>query len=69
MDNIITEFGKKCQVSGGLLSTCGSQHIWIWAGDPNYLLPEGFPCACGQMLWHIEKCKECGQDIIRPQAR
>ena len=67
MQNILFESSTK--ISDSLPMYCGEQHYWLWAGDPNYPLPEGYPCACGMMLWHKEKCKECGSDIIRPVAR
>jgi len=41
----------------------------MWAGDPNYPIPEGFPCECGLMLYHTEKCKECGSIINKPQIK
>lgn len=48
------------------MTLCGGNHYWVWAGDPNYPLPDGYPCACGQMLWHKEKCSCCGNEIIKP---
>ena len=44
-------------------------HYFVWTGDPNYPLPEGFPCECGMMLYHTEKCKECGTIINKPIRR
>lgn len=56
---------KGLDMNGGTTSggVCGEQHCWLWAGDPNVPLPEGTPCSCGQMLWHTEQCKECGQIV------
>lgn len=69
MRRIYFENGQQFEHSGGLSMACGDAHHWIWAGDSNYPLPEGYPCACGQMLWHREKCKECGHEIVKPQAK
>ena len=49
--------------------SCGSIHHWVWAGNPNYELPEGTPCACGAMLWHTEKCLCCGNISNKPVER
>ena len=46
---------------------CGIGHYWIWAGDPNMKLPEGYPCACGSMLWHTETCACCGSVVNKPK--
>lgn len=27
---------------------CLRGHVFVWAGDPNYKIPIGYPCACGQ---------------------
>ena len=40
---------------------CRNGHVIVWAGDPNYKIPEGFPCACGQTVAHYEYCPTCQQ--------
>ena len=50
-------------------ATCGQGHYWFWAGDPLMAIPEGYPCACGLMLWHTEICKECGSIVSKPIPR
>lgn len=69
MGKIYFENGQQFQISGEMAMTCGSAHYWVWAGNPNYPLPEGYPCACGQMLWHMEKCKECGNAVVKPKLK
>lgn len=65
------ESGKMFQANDNITTSafCGDKHFWVWGGDPNYSLPEGYPCACGMMLWHTEICKECGNTIVKPKAR
>ena len=66
MQNIyFPDNGYKFQSSGGLATTCGSAHYIAWAGDPNYEIPEGTPCACGMMQWHKEKCHCCGSVVSK----
>ena len=69
MEHILFESGEHYEKSGSLGLTCGDQHYWTWAGDPNMELSEGFPCACGRMLWHKETCASCGQSVVRPISR
>ena len=47
-------------------SLCGSEHMWVYAGDPKYFPYEGMPCACGMMQWHTEICPTCGQGVVKP---
>jgi len=39
---------------------CSGGHSFMWAGDPNYKIPEGTLCACGQTKVHYVTCKFCG---------
>ena len=32
-------------------------HIWVYAGDPNYIPYEGMPCDCGEVKYHKEEIK------------
>ena len=40
-------------------NVCSGGHIILWAGDPNYEIPEGCPCSCGQTKVHYETCPVC----------
>ena len=39
---------------------CTPHHTLVWAGDPNYEIPEEYPCSCGRMKVHYETCDKCG---------
>jgi len=43
----------------------GQGHYFIWAGDPDLEIPEGFPCACGQMKAHWGICPTCGSRVLK----
>lgn len=40
---------------------CQGGHVFVWAGDPDYPIPEGYPCDCGKTVAHWEICLLCGQ--------
>jgi len=39
---------------------CSGGHTAIWAGAADYVLPEGYPCSCGQTAVHYYTCPTCG---------
>jgi hypothetical protein len=49
---------------------CPGGHWFIWAGDPNFKIPEGYPCECGEMVAHYETCPHCGVErlILKPRG-
>ncbi len=49
--------GSRFYGSQGL---CQSGHMVMWTGDPNYKVPEGYPCQCSQTIVHWETCPACG---------
>jgi len=36
-------------------------HVFVWAGDPNFMMPDDYPCACGQTKYGDTKnyCPSC----------
>ena len=61
-DNINNE---NFTISSGF-SCNGENHCWLYTADVSGNPPEGTPCCCGAVLFHREKCKECGSNIIKP---
>jgi len=43
----------------------GQGHYFTWTGDPYWEIPEGFPCACGQMKAHWGICPTCGNRVLK----
>jgi hypothetical protein len=41
---------------------CINGHNWTYAGSIHYNL-ENHPCDCGAVLYHVEPCKCCGQNV------
>ena len=41
---------------------CCGGHIIVIAGDPNWKIPEGYLCSCGQTKLHRTICPTCGQE-------
>jgi hypothetical protein len=48
---------------------CAGGHVFLWAGDPNYKLPEGYPCACYMTVAHWVRCQTCGNERLVPVPR
>ena len=43
------------------LGSCQNGHVFIFAGSPDFEIPNGLPCSCGQYVARWTTCKECGQ--------
>ena len=52
-------------------NSCKYGHIIMWAGDQNYRMPEGYPCACGQTFVRYEVCPTCGHEkrLLVPKGK
>ena len=49
--------------SSGCISgnnVCSGGHTILWGGDPNYEIPTGCKCSCGQTKVYYEICATCG---------
>lgn len=44
---------------------CPNGHRWFWVGSPD-MNTEGFPCECGEVLYHTEICPTCKQPHLQP---
>ena len=51
-------------VAPGGSSICSGGHTAIWSGAADYVLPEGYPCSCGQTAVHYYTCPTCGHRKI-----
>ena len=47
---------------------CLNGHTWTYAGSIHYNL-ENYPCDCGEVLYHSEPCKCCGNNVVKPISR
>jgi hypothetical protein len=47
---------------------CLNGHTWTYAGSIHYNL-ENHPCDCGEVLYHSEPCKCCGNNVVNPIPR
>lgn len=48
---------------------CGMGHVFVWAGDPDYKLPDGYPCECEMTVVHYERCPTCRHQYLSPTIR
>lgn len=47
---------------------CIGGHHWTYSASPDYKIPEGTPCDCGQVKYKKPKyCSQCGH-ILDEQA-
>jgi hypothetical protein len=44
---------------------CLNGHTWTYSGSLRLDL-EGYPCDCGEVLYHNEPCQCCGQPVVKP---
>jgi hypothetical protein len=42
---------------------CTPNHTWTFAGEPYDL--EGIACDCGELIYHVETCPECGTKFTK----
>jgi hypothetical protein len=62
MDTVGNQYPELCNY---VIPEKSMGHYFTWAGDPNYEIPEGYFCACGQMKAHWEICPTCGNRVLK----
>lgn len=49
---------------------CASGHVFAYAGQPpGGLIPEGWPCVCGQTVLRYTTCEHCGSEYSKAVPR
>ena len=58
-DKEVIKMGENIYYNTTSKGLCSGGHTVLWAGDPNYEIPEGYPCACRWGVVMYVTCPTC----------